>query len=1138
MTGAMTGATGQTIAARPALSVWVGASAGTGKTKVLADRVLRLLLSGTAPERILCLTFTRAAAAEMANRIFTILGAWARAEPAALAGALTELLEAAPDAAMLERARSLFLVALDTPGGMKIQTIHSFCETVLGRFPLEARIAPNFEVMDERTAWETLRAARDRVIGDTTQLTADAMAVVTTRLGEDRFDALMSRLAQDRARVHAMAPPEDGAIFRYLGLDPGQTVDGILAAACSEEAFDGPGLQDAADMLATGKVTDRTRAERIAGWLAHPATRAADFRAYAGAYLTKDGKIQARLLTKGVAEADPAAVEVLDTEARRVRAVRERCLAADIARTSTALATLARVLLGAYDTEKSRRARLDYDDLIARVRRLLEGEAAAAWVLYKLDGGIDHVLIDEAQDTNPAQWAVIRALAEEFFSGLGGREMPPEAPRTVFAVGDPKQSIFSFQGAEPDSFAVMGDHFRGRVEAGGARWETVALEISFRSTAPVLQAVDAVFADPDTRRGLGDLPICHAVHRIGQAGLVVLWPPAEPIEHEPGSPFDPTQSMGTQESGSWRLAAAMAESIAGWIKSGEPLPSRGRPIRAGDIMVLVRRRTEFVEQLIRALKILEVGVAGIDRLVLSGQLAVMDLLAIGEAALLPDDDLTLATVLKGPLFGLDEQALFDLAHGRGKTSLAARLAELAGRDEALAADHALFAEILAIADFVPPFEFYMRILAAMGGRARILARLGPDAEDPIDEFLGLALDYEREHPPSLQGFLSWFRAAATEVKRDLEQTGRDEVRVMTVHGAKGLEAPIVILADTMQTPDQSPPLLWPEDGEARPVLLWRPGKDGEDPTTAALRAEAERRRDEEYLRLLYVAMTRAQDQLHICGYLTKHKPRETCWYRIVERALGPLAEPFEMTLQAPTITPWSGPALRLAAPQEAGPDRADPDEAGPRPVHLLPDWATRAAPREDPAAAPAAPSHLDQDTTAIRSPFGADGGAGFRRGRVTHDLLQAVADIAVPDRARAIAAYLARPAVGLAPAEREGLAREVQAVLCAPEIAPLFGPGSLAEVPIAGRIGGRAFSGRIDRLLIGETGVELVDFKTNRAPPARPEDVPAATIRQLAAYRALLQQIYPGRRIGCALIWTVGPRAMAIPAALLDGHAP
>ena len=1130
----MTGPDGQAVASRPGLSAWVDASAGTGKTKVLADRVLRLLLAGTAPERVLCLTFTRAAAAEMANRIHRTLGDWARADEAALAGGLAGLLEAPPDEAALDRARSLFLNVLDSPGGIRVQTIHSFCEGVLGRFPLEARIAPHFEVMGERTAQETLRAARDRVIGEAAAGLDETLALISVRLREDRFDRLMASLGADRGRVLAMARPDEGAVYRYLGRPIGQTAREVIAAAAEDTVFDGEGLDRAAAALARGGKTDRGRADAIEAWIGDPDGRIAGFESYAAAFLTKDGGIRARLATNRVAEDAPEVPEILRSEAARIASVREARLATAVAEASSALARLAATLMDAYDAEKRARARLDYEDLILHVRHLLRGEAAAAWVLYKLDGGIDHVLIDEAQDTSLDQWAVIHALTGDFFAGQGARE----AGRTVFAVGDPKQSIFSFQGADPDSFAAMRDRFRDRVEAGGAGWESVALEVSFRSTAPVLRAVDAVFADPDTRRGLGGPPIRHRVHRTGQAGEVVLWPPAAPLDSEAADPFDPDARRAAHAPSSWRLAQAMAETIDGWIRSGEPLPSRGRPVRAGDIMVLVRRRTAFFEQLVRALKAREVGVAGIDRLVLDRQLAVMDLLALGEAALLPHDDLTMAAVLKGPLFGFDEETLFDLAHGRGNKSLFARLAELGADDPDFADAHARLGAMLAAADYVPPFEFYTHILSAMGGRGRLIARLGPDAEDPIDEFLNLALDYEREHPPSLQGFVSWFRAAATEVKRDLEQTGRDEVRIMTVHGAKGLEAPIVMLADTIQTPAEVSRLLWPDDDRGRPMLLWRPPRGDEDPRTAALRAEAEQRRDEEYRRLLYVAMTRAQDRLHICGYTTARPPSETCWHRIVERALEPLAEPFEMTLEAPGIEGWSGRALRLACPQDSPPDRAGRRAAEAAAVHLLPDWAGRPAPPETKAPRPAAPSRLDEDPTVARSPLGADGGAGLRRGRIVHDLLRALPGIDAAERAAAAAAHLARPILALAPAEREALTREVLGVLAAPEVAPLFGPDARAEAPIAGWIGDRLFSGRIDRLLVGGIDIRLVDFKTDREPPARAELVSAAHLRQLAVYRALLRKIHPGRPVRCALIWTVGPRVMAIPGALLDGHAP
>ena len=1130
----MTGADGQTVASRPGLSAWVDASAGTGKTKVLVDRVLRLLLAGTAPERILCLTFTRAAAAEMANRIHGTLGDWVRADEAVLRGALTRLIEAAPDEAVRERARSLFLHVLDSPGGIRIQTIHSFCEGVLGRFPLEARIAPHFEVMDERSAQETLRTARDRVIGEAAAGIEEALATISVRLREDRFDRLMASLGANRGRLLAMAPPDEGAIYRCLGRPVGQTAPEVIAAATEDAAFDGEGLDRAVAALSRGSRTDRRRADAIEAWITDPNGRIAGFSTYAAAFLTGKGEIPAKLATKPVVVAAPEVPQILRTEAGRIGAVREASFAAATAEASTALARLAARLMDAYDAEKRSRARLDYEDLITHVRRLLRKESAAAWVLYKLDGGIDHVLIDEAQDTSPDQWAVIRALTGDFFAGQSARE----AGRTVFAVGDPKQSIFSFQGADPAWFAAMRDHFRGRVEAGGAGWETIALEVSFRSTAPVLRLVDAVFADPDTRRGLSGPPIRHRVHRIGQAGEVVLWPPATARDSATADPFDPDARRAAYAPSSWRLAQAIAETIATWIGSHEMLPSRGRPIRAGDILILVRRRTAFFEQLVRALKAREIGVAGIDRLVLARQLAVKDLLALGEAALLPHDDLTMGAVLKGPLIGLDEEALFDLAHERGRTSLFARLAALGAEDPDFSEAHERLRAILAQADYVPPFEFYTHILSAMDGRSRLLARLGPDAEDSIDEFLNLALDYESTHPPSLQGFISWFRAAATEVKRDLEQTGRDEVRIMTVHGAKGLEAPIVMLADTMQTPADISGLLWPDDERGRPVLLWRPRRGEEDPRTSALREEAERHRDEEYRRLLYVAMTRAQDRLHVCGYTTGRTASQSCWYRIIERALEPLAEPFEMTLAAPEIDGWSGRALRLTCPQDAPPDRADPPAAEAEAVHPLPDWTQRPAPPEPPASRAAAPSRLDGHPGGGGAPLGTDGGAGLRRGRIVHDLLRALPDIDPERRAPVMAAHLSRPVLALSPAEQEALAREVLGVLATPEVAPLFGPEARAEAPIAGWIGNRLFSGRIDRLLIGQTEIHLVDFKTDQKPPARTKDVPAAYLRQLAAYRALLEKIHPDRPIRCALIWTAAPRVMAIPAALLDNHPP
>ncbi len=1129
----MNGADGQTVASRPAVSAWVDASAGTGKTKVLADRVLRLLLAGAPPSGILALTFTRAAAAEMSNRIFSQLGRWEGLSDRALRSTLAELLEEPPDDDTVARARALFLRVLDAPGGMKIQTIHAFCQSVLGRFPLEAGINPHFRVMDERTERELLQRARDAVIAEAARdpgsPLAGALGIVAERAGEGGFDALMGQLSRSRSKVEALAgkalPDIESETHRYFDLDPEETVETVLAAACAESAFDREGLRRAANALSGGGKTDQAAGEAIGAWLADPASREDSFHDYMEAFLTRAGEIRKRLPTKAVAAAAPAAAEVWQTEAVRVKDVRDRLLAVAAAEESAALARVGAALLSSYRAEKVLMGRLDYDDLIARVQRLVENEAAAAWVLYKLDGGIDHVLIDEAQDTNPRQWAVVRALVGDFFSG----ESAHEGARTVFAVGDPKQSIYSFQGVEAGDFAAVREDLRQRVEQSGAAWEGVELGRSFRSTGAVLRAVDAVFADEDARRGLGGRPVRHAASRIGQAGLVALWPPARPSDGEDADPWQTAAAPFAHQTAAYRLAEVTAAAVEGWIASGERVESRGRPVRAGDIMVLVRHRTEFVDHLVRAFKQRSVNVAGVDRLLLSRQLAVMDLLALAEAALMVDDDLTLAAVLKGPLIGLDEEALFELAYGRDKATLASCLAGRAG-DPRFADAHAALRPVLAMADFVPPYEFFSRILGALGGRERIVARLGPEAEDPIDEFLSLALDYEREHAPSLQGFVAWFNDARAEIKRDLEQAARDEVRVLTVHGAKGLQAPVVILADRMQAPVLRDPVLWSDTSP--PVLVWKRSEAARDRISDSLVDRAKMSGEEEYRRLLYVAMTRAEDRLYVAGYMSGNAVPEGCWYDMVERALKPIAKPREMRLAAPeegiVVT---GPGLVLEEPQTAPPDRAGRIRGETPAEEALPGWVRRRA-AEEPAVRPVrSPSRLDDDATPVRSP-GGDG--AFRRGRIVHDILRRMPAPPPADIRAAVEASLARPVFELAAGERAAIAGEIAALFADPRVAAVFAPGSRAEVAIAGRIGERAYSGSIDRLAVDAETVRLVEFKTDRDPPAAAADIPRPYLRQIAAYRALLSGVYPDRRIESTLVWTVGPAAMAVPDPLLD----
>lgn len=1132
----------QAAAADPQASVWVSANAGSGKTHVLINRVIRLLLAGTAPERILCLTFTKAAAAEMASRLYDRLGEWAVMDEVALAEKLTELEGVAPDAAKLLSARLLFARAIETPGGLKIQTIHAFCERLLGRFPLEAGVPPHFEILDDRTAAELMAEARDEVlaeIGETERASVDpelvsAFETVSALVGEYGFDDLFREIVGKRARLkesiaRAGGPDDIGnQVATLLGLQPGETEESVVAA--SSAGIDTLGLREAVPLLQAGNKTDIKTADAIAAFLiSSQDVEALDV--YTPAFLKADRdpkKITPSVVTKKVHEAHPHLLDLLEQEQTRIVALESKRKAARVAASTHALYALAAALLDRFDQQKQQWAVLDYEDLILKSRDLLSLSSAAAWVLYKLDGGLDHILVDEAQDTSPHQWGVIQALAEEFLSGDGARDLT----RTIFAVGDEKQSIFSFQGADPAKFAEMRAHFAAKVQGAGKTWNPVELLLSFRSTREVLGAVDQVFSTTETATGLNAEaePPTHYPFRDLDAGLVEIWPTCVPEEEEAALPWDAPLDYPNSLSPEARLADQIASTIAHWLASGEILKGAGRQIKAGDVLILVRRRNVFVEEVIRALKRRDVPVAGTDRMVLTDQIAVMDLMSAAAFALLPEDDLTLATVLKSPLIGLDEDALFDLAHGR-EGSLWRELSRRKEERDSFAVAHEQLSLWRMRAASKRPYEFFAELLVADSGRKKLRARLGADVDDPVDEFLSLALGYERTHTPSLQGFLHWVDAGEAEVKREMAE-GRDEVRIMTVHGAKGLEAPIVFLPDTCSVPGgQHDPKLLQLASVGEDLLVFPGKKANDDPVTAAARDKLRVEGMNEYRRLLYVAMTRAKDRLYICGYEGARDPSPDCWYKLMEQGLAADAE---------EVTAWDGAIIKRIE----GEQKRDFEAVDKAPIiqthDVLPGWAAAPPPPEPVPAKPLAPSKLVEDfeEPSVASPLSKGGADRFKRGRLIHRLLQTLPDLDANVREAAATRFLANAGWALSSEEQAEIADAALGVLAIPAFAPLFGPGSRAEVSLVGEIERRGeslfLSGQIDRLLVGESEVLIIDYKTNRPPPAQVEDVSPAYVAQMAGYCALLASLYPDRPIRAALLWTDGPRLMEIPAEMLQ----
>jgi len=1124
----------QRIAAMPEASAWVSANAGTGKTHVLVNRVARLLLAGADPSRILCITYTKAAAAEMETRLFGRLGEWSLQPDSVLRKGLKDLQGERPEEDDLRRARRLFARALETPGGLKIQTIHAFCQSVLKRFPLEARVPADFKLLEEETALDLQTDARralfrEVLAGKNAELNA-AHALLVGERDEDQLAELLEKFRNASDELDALFKEHEGAslwdaLWRHLGLSPGATRVSIIEEETSDDALDRAGLEAAIHALRNGAKSSQAAADRIEAFLKSP-DRAAVFDDFTDVFLKKDGDPRAKVTTKGA----EAAEDAMRAEQARLTGVMMKLKAADTAERSRALLTFGHAYLRLYEGLKAHQGALDFNDLITRTRELL-APPGDAWVHYKLDEGIDHILVDEAQDTSPQQWQIIKLLANEMTSGLGAAEDKGRA-RSLFAVGDVKQSIYRFQGAAPEEFAAMRDFFKARLTEAERLFQPVELDLSFRSSAPVLQLVDEVFREVPlaARDGAG---LHHAAHFDEAPGLVELWPVIEPQDEEAEVPWDIPlgSSPGTSPEG--QLAARIAETIRGWLDTGEKLKGAGRPILPSDIMILVRRRSAFMEHMIRALKLARIPVAGADRLKIAEHIAVQDLIALGHFALSPSNDLTLAEVLKSPLVGFDDDKLFNVAHGR-KGTLWDALRTHAKTDEAcrIAADW--LTQVLNRADFMPPYEFYAQALGEDGGLKKMLSRLGPDAEDPIDEFLGQALAHERARVPSLQAFLHALVREKGEIKRDLEK-GRDEVRVMTVHGAKGLEGNIVFLPDTCTIPRaQSDGGILKSyargrDGtpEGAPFFLWAPRKADDDAISAVAREGYTFETEYEYRRLFYVAMTRAKERLYICGWTGVTGRQEGSWHALAETALGAIGEDFD----APT-----GPGLRLVKDGPVREGDKDKGEAA-KAAGKIPNWARTRAPEEQ-APRRLTPSALE-DEPAVFAPTGGAAKAA-RRGALVHRLLEVLPDLAPATREQAARKFLDAFAEDFDEAEREDLATETLKLMALPELGPLFGPGSRAEAAISGLIdmGGKKerIEGRVDRLAITDDAVWVLDYKTNRPAAKTLDDVAPAYWKQMAGYRALLRQAYPRIAVRCALVWTHAPLLMVLPDDRLDAQ--
>ena len=1125
----------QGAAADPESHVWLGASAGTGKTQVLSARVLRLMLDGVSPQAILCITFTKAGAAEMAHRIHERLAAWVRMDDGDLRLDLRALGLEWNRPGLMTRARSLFATVIDSPGGaIRVQTIHSFCQTLLASFPLEAKLLPGFRAIEEDEAG-TLKA---RVLGDLLERDGErpalraAAAMLSRRLGQESALAFLSSCAAAFGGPRAALPPSAHDLRAAFDLptgDPDAWVAGELAAGAVP---DDDIRAVAASGANWGTKTGLACNDVMVGWLiAGPAARAAMLGELLGCFLTGKGELRADFAGDKGKMTDCA-----DSAVRIVAAAQALTGTASAMRVADDLATawkLGSRFAETYALAKREQGLADFDDLITLAGSLLRVSSFGEWVRFKLDQRTDHILVDEAQDTNMRQWGIVLSLAEEFFA-----VNPDDADhvRTLFTVGDRKQAIFGFQGTEPKAFATARDLFHMLGERAGQAFRNVDLTSNYRSTPAVLEVVDEWLAAGGTdAMGLEGEEPPHRPFRSNHAGQVELWQPlavgkaldaAADEGEDGGGDGEGDGSAPASDPASMRLAKAIAGEVQEWIAHGKD----GRPVAPGDIMILVRRRRDLAARIVARLQALHVPVAGVDRFTLTQPLGVQDLIAAMRFAVQPLDDLNLASLLVSPLIGWTQDELYLHSHKRGRTPLWEHLRRPDGG--APPATLAALRQLLGMADFTTPFRFLEAILSGpLGGRRKLYARLGREARDPIDELLNQALAFEQRETVSLLGFLTQVAGSAADIKRQTEARS-DVVRVMTVHGSKGLQAPIVILADA--TDDSAfghrPFSVDVGEWEKLPVFAVsadeRHGALAEAHTRTAAAAEAE------HWRLFYVAMTRAEEILVVAG-VTKKADRtiaEGSWHTAVEAVLSGMGAEWED----------AGPMWGQRRVHRANAGKWAKKEKAARaaaPPLIPPAWALAPAPEEARPPRPLAPSALGEDDVAV-APQGTARVAAVERGVLLHALFERLPPVAAEARRGAALRWLGAQAPGLDEAVRGAMADEVLAVLENPDHAAIFGPGSLAEVPLSAVVDGAVVAGIVDRLLVTDTGVTVIDYKTGRHVPERAEAVQPAYLRQMAAYRDALRVIFPGRRVAAALLYTAVPRLIVLDDGLLDAHKP
>ena len=1107
----------QQIASNPKNSAWVFASAGSGKTKILTDRVLRLLLDNVSPSKILCLTFTKVAAAEMQSRINSELAKWILCDNVELRKKLTALSGDFPTENELKRARILFVKILDEESKIKVQTIHSFCQTLIKIFPFEAKVKPNFEVLESNQEKLLLKTAQKEVLKKAlvNEKLKKLVQETNAKLHEESFSGLVANLLNKKEQLNSLKEKFFGIeniiaeIFKNFGVgnEDGNAKKQILKQVQDDDArnaldddagnvlgqtqrFRHPELVSgsihifqkfaaqinhkshlklAFELENSGLISNIKLATAIRNFLKNITLE--NFSDYKSAFFTQEGN--PRKLTKNIA-ANLELTSIFSDCCQLINDFSDQINSLKIANDSALLLRFVDHILENYSQLKKQNSVLDYNDLIVETNRLLANPDFSNWVKLKMDSSFDHILIDESQDTNHQQWNIIKALSEDFFTGLSSSNKS----RSIFIVGDEKQSIYSFQGAEPNISAEIFAHFAEKL---GNNLKKIELNNSFRSQAKILQAVDDVFSKEERKKAISKVSEFQAHKPIREGlGKVEIWPQIQKektekkeISFEWKIDFSKDETQEEEE--------ILAEIIARKIH----LKVDSKSANYGDFMILLRNRTNgFDKALAKFFHQYQIPFTSVSKIKFSENILIQDLLSAAKFVLLPRDDLNLACLLKSPIFAISEEELFEICQFKNERETT--IFNILGQLEKFREIKNNLDELITKSQQLNCFEFFYFLLHQKNHQQNFLATFGHENLEILDKLLLSVFDFCQNFSPNLQKYLEFIEKLDFEIS--LSSDENDRVKITTIHSAKGLQAPIVMLPDCSYNFNQllsaKEEISWIEFGEDK-IPVWCRKKEDENLLLKKHRAGKLREAKEEYLRLLYVAMTRAENELYV-GSFGKAKDPE-CWYEIVKNSVTGV-EVLELE-----------EFLKMAEIENSS-------------VKKIPKQVQDEAAREMSLSVKFSHRHSELDSRSIAQN---QIKPSQIKGRLVHKIFEVIGKNSAEDKnwLQEIAKKIIEKEEFLSEREKNKIQQDLADFIGSQHFEKLFSGKISCEVDIVGQKNLK----RIDLLVEKENEVLIVDYKSDET---LPDVVPQQYLRQLNGYKKLVEGIYAGKEIKIAIFWT------------------